>query len=115
MKLSPSNKTKWRISQLEHDSTCRLCGNTCQNPVVDHNHRTGAIRAVICRNCNSALGAIERTFRYGIKDIVKFAEDAAVYLRLHDVDQTGLIHDTFRTEEEKKLRRKKRAARNKTK
>jgi hypothetical protein len=115
MRLSPAKKTKWRIEQLEISDKCRLCGQQCQNPVVDHNHRTGALRGVICRSCNSALGAIERTFRYGIKDIVKFAEDAAVYLRYHSEDRTGLLHDTHRTEDEKKLRRKKRAARNKTK
>lgn len=41
--------------------------------VVDHNHKTGAFRALLCRHCNTGLGSF--------KDSVSLLELAADYLR----------------------------------
>lgn len=41
------------------DGVCKICGgiNTDSTLLcVDHNHKTGKIRALLCRSCNSALG-----------------------------------------------------------
>lgn len=29
-------------------------------PVVDHDHETGAVRGIVCRGCNTAVGYIEK-------------------------------------------------------
>lgn len=42
---------------------CYICGATPSRPlVVDHDHRTGAVRALLCHHCNVTLGhALEST------------------------------------------------------
>lgn len=89
--------------------SCALCGKPLlpNEAVLDHDHKSGAIRASIHRACNSALGAIERSYRYGIKDILAFAQGAAKYLELHKEDQTGLIHPVHGKKRRTKKRLKK--------
>ncbi len=50
---------------------CPLCRRGLSSPVVDHDHITNEVRGVLCRNCNTWLGAIEadpervdRTLKY---------------------------------------------------
>lgn len=59
---------------------CAICGEADdQRPVkrlvVDHNHRTDGIRALLCTTCNLGLGA----FKDDIDRITKAIE----YLRRH--------------------------------
>jgi len=40
------------------DRRCLICGK--RRPlVVDHNHRTGGVRGLLCHRCNSGLGFYE--------------------------------------------------------
>ena len=43
---------------------------------VDHNHSTGKVRALLCTNCNTAVGLV--------KESVEIANKLAVYLTEHD-------------------------------
>jgi hypothetical protein len=38
-----------------YDGKCGICGR-CKPLVIDHNHRTGAVRGLLCRSCNTAIG-----------------------------------------------------------
>jgi len=49
----------------------------CKQPVklhVDHNHKTGKVRGLLCSNCNTALGSF--------KDNIGILQNAIKYLRL---------------------------------
>jgi len=37
---------------------CQVCSNKT-DLTIDHNHVTGAIRGILCRKCNSALGLVK--------------------------------------------------------
>lgn len=53
----------------EQGGLCCLCGHILNNPVLDHNHKSGLIRGVLCRGCNAALGVLEnRMAMYGLTD-----------------------------------------------
>jgi hypothetical protein len=64
-----SLRQKYGITLEEYWKMCDLQNNQCvicyENPfysahhkdlVVDHNHKTGEVRGLICQGCNSALG-----------------------------------------------------------
>ena len=38
---------------------CAICLKPAQRPVVDHDHKTGKPRAILCHGCNIKLPAIE--------------------------------------------------------
>lgn len=50
-------------SMLEkQDGKCAICGTTDwgkPSPSIDHNHRTGKVRALLCNRCNRVLGLAE--------------------------------------------------------
>jgi Recombination endonuclease VII len=55
---------------------CRICKSVCttgHNLSVDHNHVTGRVRALLCKNCNNAIGLL--------KDDSTVAQSAADYLK----------------------------------
>lgn len=60
-KLSKIEFDKMREDQ---DYSCAICGihesliNRPRPLVVDHNHKTGRVRALLCGHCNSALGML---------------------------------------------------------
>lgn len=90
---------------------CGVCGTpVTSRPVLDHDHRTGAVRGVLHAGCNSLLGKLENNAaRYGVRDIGVFTNGVAVYLRKHMVNITGLLHPTHKSEDEKRDLRNKRA------
>lgn len=93
---------------------CDLCSLPLRDPVLDHDHETGAIRGTLHRGCNSLLGKVENNYkRYGVINMAAFLNGAASYLQRHATNRTGYLHNTHRTEEEKRDRRnaKARAAR----
>ena len=86
---------------------CALCRTPCTaaQAVLDHDHGTGAVRAVLHRGCNALLGKLENNAaRYGVRDIGVFANGVAQYLRTHLTNITGLLHPTHKTPEEKRIR-----------
>lgn len=41
------------------DGKCAICGKRETRFAVDHDHYTGAIRGLLCRNCNLGLGSFQ--------------------------------------------------------
>jgi len=55
---------------------CKICKKECSsgmNLSVDHCHKTGKIRGLLCKKCNSALGMFE--------DNIQYFEEAIIYLK----------------------------------
>jgi hypothetical protein len=82
-------KNKFNISEEEYlailslqDDVCAICKNPPKfnkNLAVDHDHKTGLIRGLLCWGCNKALGV----FR---DNLFKF-EQTVLYLRLPPATQ----------------------------
>lgn len=115
-RLTAATLKTWRQERiLAQNGRCALCGlpfgtTPPLDPVGDHDHRTGAMRAVLHRGCNSLYGVIENNApRYGVRSIAVFANGVGQYQRAHMVNTTGLLHPTHRTEDEKRIRRNAKA------
>jgi hypothetical protein len=66
---------------LRQDGVCAICGRP--NPEhVDHDHETGAVRGILCFNCNGGLGQ----FRDSIDALLA----AASYLDARDPESVEL-------------------------
>lgn len=78
-------KKKFGITYQEYENIlksqnngCKICGSTHQYKkalAVDHCHKTGKIRAILCDNCNKGLG--------NFQDSPALLEKAIEYLKSH--------------------------------
>lgn len=115
IKLKQKQVKETRLKLLEAQGwVCALCKQSCdeEQAVLDHCHKGGHIRAVLHRGCNALLGRIENNApRHGIRleQLIAFLAGASNYVDVHRSDQTGLIHPTHFTAEEKIERRKAKA------
>lgn len=90
-----AHKVQWREQQLKRDfgislsqweemfvgqnGLCAICGDWLKfdgSTQVDHDHRDGKIRALLCGRCNRALS--------NLRDSSFIAEQAAKYLEVHN-------------------------------
>ena len=44
----------------EQDGTCPVCDKAieAEDSAIDHNHKTGEVRGILCKSCNRALGLL---------------------------------------------------------
>lgn len=74
---------EWQAMVDRQDNRCAICGSpptpgtgpSTQRLHIDHDHRTGKNRALLCNNCNRGLG--------WFKDDPEQLDRAAAYLRFH--------------------------------
>lgn len=59
-------KSRYGLSQAEFDKMlvtqngiCAICALPMQRVCIDHNHSSGAVRGLLCHNCNIKLPAVE--------------------------------------------------------
>jgi len=74
---------------LEQGDGCAVCGSSKwrgknNRPIIDHDHRTGRIRGIVCHGCNIALGYVH--------DNPQLAIALAIYLQ--DFSKKHLDHAT---------------------
>lgn len=114
-RLKTTEIAKTRVDlAVQQGGRCAICKLPLSKEVLDHDHSTGAVRATLHSGCNSLLGKVENNYkRYGVVNLAAFLNGVAAYLQRHVTNQTGLLHSTFRNEDEKREKRntKARAAR----
>ena len=95
---------------------CPLClgkmGGKAKQPVLDHDHGTGFVRDVLCRNCNGMEGKVfnlARRAKNGATEKEWLERLIAYYQRHLTPQHGGVVHPTHKTEAEKKLARNKKA------
>lgn len=106
-----------RLLDLQ-DHTCPLCeksfkGRDAKKPALDHDHKTGYVRDVLCLNCNRREGEVINRAGTCIKgDGKKWLANLLAYYSKHSVPQHGgYTHPTHLTENEKRIKRNKQAQR----
>lgn len=71
-------------------------------PALDHDHKTGQIRATLCGLCNRNEGKVLKAMVYMAKkshpvwtNPIGWLRSLASYLEWHEKNPSGLIHPTF--------------------
>lgn len=99
---------------------CPICGGsllaiTEANRVLDHCHRRGFCRAVLCRGCNGGIGKVENLVKSYCKAgdneyfIVKTLRNIADYLDLHKTPQTDKLYHLHKSPAELKEAKNRKA------
>lgn len=109
MKLKYSEVRVYREAQLQQQNQCcALCGQYIDgDAVLDHDHKTGLLRQVLHRGCNSMLGKIENNMprsQVNIDRLKGIAQNLIAYI---STQHTDIIHPTYKTPEEKLMKKKK--------
>lgn len=65
------SRTEYERMHSEQDGKCLICKKD-QDLVVDHCHKTGAVRGLLCSKCNCGIGFL--------MDDIKLLESAVLYL-----------------------------------
>jgi len=129
VKMKRSDLSKVRDELIaKQGGRCPICGIpfsgvTKQDIVVDHNHKTGVVRAALHRGCNrvegSVLGTITQWGKAPTMEVVIASMKRLIsFWELHSTDQTGIVYYGHKTANEKTLalnkkRRRKAAAKRK--
>lgn len=102
MKLKYKEVAPLRSQLLEkQQGCCALCTEPVQeDAVLDHCHKTGQIRGVLHRGCNSLLGKIENNMprsRVDIGRLAKFSDNLIKYLTADA--NSEFLHPTYKLKE----------------
>ena len=86
---------------------CPICEREIKDPVLDHDHATGAVRSTLCRNCNRFEGKVLQWVKTVPLDNIQLLKNLAKYWKRHSYNLHGLVHPGKTT---KRKRRKKNAS-----
>lgn len=107
MKLKYNEIAPYRAQQLNtQNNCCALCGDVVvDDAVLDHCHKTGKLRKVLHRGCNSLLGKIENNMPRSKMTIDRLEVFAGRLIEYITTQHTDIIHPTYKTTEERKMGR----------
>lgn len=90
---------------------CAICQTKLEEKCLDHDHKTGLIRSVLCRNCNGIEGKIFNLCRRGKRNRNEkdYLIDILSYWTFHAENPRPLMHPNHKTQDEKRLARNRKA------
>lgn len=53
---------------------CLICKKKVVRLCIDHNHKTGKVRGLLCQNCNAALGMVDENINV-LKDMIRYIKN----------------------------------------
>ncbi len=111
--------------RLEQDDVCPLCETSFSimepnNICLDHDHETGLVRGVLCRNCNSMEGKISNCIRRARRALssAKWFYNLVRYWTITHASNPAreqIMHPTHKTKDQKRELRNARARRKRKK
>lgn len=113
VKLKASDVPRARILLAQKQGgRCAICGTALstladKDACLDHDHKTGLVRGVLCRNCNGIEGKIFNLANRAKRDgtVPEWLTKLLAYYQYHATNPTRAIHPTHKTDEEKRVRR----------
>ena len=102
------------IAEKRQSNRCPLCERAFGSRVIaclDHDHVTGLVRGVLCKNCNGVEGKIKSLAVRGRMSLsmTKYLQNVSEYWEFYSTDRTGLLHPVHLTPSEKVEKRKLKA------
>ena len=109
-----------KVKSVMQSFKCPICHGPLQLGIasaLDHSHKNGNCRSVLCRSCNVGegkvlAGMLFRTTKANLayRDPVKWLRNLANYIEYHESNPSGVIHPTFdiKTGKQKPVKRSKR-------
>lgn len=74
------SKEQYQEKIIAQNNSCEICkthrSHFTKNFAVDHDHKTGKVRGLLCQNCNIALGAL--------KDSLTLINNSLEYLKKYE-------------------------------
>lgn len=49
----------YKLLEEKQKGCCAICKTSLDNPCIDHCHKTGEVRGLLCNKCNTAIGLLE--------------------------------------------------------
>lgn len=109
-KLKYREVQEYRVQQLfRQNYRCALCNDRIEDDaVLDHDHKTGLVRKVLHRGCNSLLGKVENGMPRSLMTLERLEVWSKNLFTYIQTQHTEYLHPTYRTIEERKMRKKQR-------
>lgn len=104
-------KAKLVIQQKGRCAICRHPITAGEDSCLDHDHKTGAIRSALCRNCNGIEGKVKNLATRAKRDATYqwWVEKLLAYWNAHETHPSSILHPSHKTEAEKRVKRNKKA------
>lgn len=67
----------------KQNNKCAICNKFLSYYVIDHNHKTGKVRGLLCCSCNTAIGKF--------KDSISQLQKAIKYLRIEELKESDCL------------------------
>lgn len=79
---------QYRIMEENQKGKCKICGSDgflmrdwhFKKLVVDHDHKTGIVRGLLCHNCNRGIGLLQEDVTI-LKNAIEYLEGATTILK----------------------------------